>query len=157
VTCFLRDRDVLSAAENPEGNRPEGNRNVHAWIEGVSDNDLYIFSVTVMEARKGFARLRAKAGTDAEAEEILGYEADFNNLLGIYDNRIVPIDRVVAERWGEMLGRRDANVLDTAVAATAAVHGFVAATRNLRHFRGRGVRLLDPFKVNPTIEESKKR
>jgi predicted nucleic acid-binding protein len=149
VTRFLLDRDVLSAAENPSGNR-----HVHAWIAGVPDGDLYISVVTVMEARKGFARLRAKAATPAAIEEIRDYEADFDALLVAYVGRILLIDRVVADLWGEMLGRREAHVMDTAIAATAAVHGLVVATRNVRHFRDRGVRVIDPFKINPAIEEA---
>ena len=44
---------------------------------------------------------------------------------------------------------------DTALAATAAVHGLVVVTRNVAHLRDRGVPLLDPFKrpaefVQPT-------
>lgn len=148
MTRFLLDRDVLTAAENPRGNRY-----VHAWIDSVPDADLYVCCVTVMEARKGFARLRAKAGNPAEIAGIRAFEANFDTFLADFEGQMIAIDRPVAERWGEMLGRREANVLDTAVAATAAVHGLVVATRNLRHFRGRGVRLLDPFKTRPIIEE----
>lgn len=152
MTRFLLDRDVLSAAENPSGNR-----HVHAWIEGVPDGDLYISAVTVMEARKGFSRLRAKAASSAATEEIRGYETDFDELLAAYEGRILVIDRVVADLWGEMLGRREAHVMDTAIAATASVHGLVVATRNVRHFRDRGVTVVDPFKANPFIEEPNER
>jgi toxin FitB len=146
VTGYLLDRDVLSAAENPEGNR-----NVHIWIDGIPDGDLYISAVTVMEARKGFARQRAKARTDAHRDEILGYEADFDDILEGYGDRILSVGRAVADRWGQMLGQREANVMDTAVAATAIVHDLVVATRNGKDFRNRGVRLVDPFKANPSI------
>ena len=82
MTGYLLDRDVLSAAENPEGNR-----NVHIWIDGIPDRDLYLSAVTVMEARKGFARQRAKAKTDTEKNEILGYEADFDDILAGFEDR----------------------------------------------------------------------
>jgi toxin FitB len=104
-----------------------------------------------MEARKGFARQRAKAKTDADRDEILGYEADFDDILADYGDRILPVDRAVADRWGEMLAQREANVMDTAIAATAVVHGLVVATRNGRDFRDRGVRLVDPFMATPSI------
>jgi len=146
VTGYLLDRDVLGAAENPEGNR-----NVHQWIDRIPDRDLYISAVTVMEARKGFSRQRAKANTDADKNEILGYEADFDDILAGFGDRILSVDRPVADTWGEMLGQREANVMDTAVAATATVHRLVVATRNGKHFRNRGVRLVDPFKANPSI------
>ncbi len=148
MTRFLLDRDVLGAAENPRGNR-----NVRAWIKTVPEICLFISAVTVMEARKGFARARSKARSAPEAEAIGTYEAAFDDFLKSYEDRILVIDRSVADCWGEMLGRREANLLDAAVAATAAVHGLIVATRNLRHFRRRDVRLLDPFKANPVIEE----
>ena len=147
MTRFLLDRDVLSAAETPRGNP-----HVRTWIRGLPITDLFISSVTVMEARKGFARLQANARNPADIGEIPAYQTSFDELVTGFDERILVIDRPVAERWGEMLGRREANVMDTAIAATVAVHGLVVATRNLRHFRGRGVRLLDPFKARPIIE-----
>jgi predicted nucleic acid-binding protein len=146
VTGYLLDRDVLSAAEDPNGNR-----NVHNWIDRIPDRNLYISAVTVMEARKGFSRQRANAKTDAGKNDILGYEANFDDILAGYGDRILSVDRPVADLWGEMLGQREANVMDTALAATATVHGLVVATRNGRDFRGRGVRLVDPFKANPSI------
>lgn len=146
MTGYLLDRDVLNAAENPAGNR-----NVHFWIDRIPDVDLHISAVTVMEARKGFARQRAKAKTDGEKDEILGYEADFDDILAGYGDRILPVDRAVADRWGEMLGHRETNIMDTAVAATAIVHGLVVATRNERDFRDRRVRIVDPFKATPSI------
>jgi predicted nucleic acid-binding protein len=152
VTRFLLDRDVLGAAENPRGNRY-----VHAWLAGVPDGDLYVSVITVMEARKGFSRMRTKAVRPAEIEVIRGYETDFDALLAAYEGRILVIDRAVADIWGEMLGRREAHVMDTALAATAGAHRLVVATRNVRHFRDRGVRVLDPFKANPAIEEPDER
>ncbi len=143
---YLLDRDVLSAAENPQGNR-----NVRNWIDAIPDANLYLSAVTVMEARKGFARQRASAGTPADRDAILDYEADFDEILNRYGDRILSVDRAVSDVWGEMLGRREANVMDTAVAATATVHRLIVATRNERHFRTRGVRVLDPFKANPSI------
>jgi predicted nucleic acid-binding protein len=132
---------------------PEGNRNVHIWIDRIPDRNLYISAVTVMEARKGFARQRAKARTNAHKAEILGYEADFDDILTGFGDRILPVDRAVADRWGEMLGQREANVMDTAVAATAIVDGLVVATRNGQDFRDRGVRLVDPFQATPSIAD----
>jgi hypothetical protein len=41
--------------------------------------------------------------------------------------------------------------MDTAVAATASVHPLAVATGNDRHFRGRPVRLIVPFKVRPAV------
>jgi predicted nucleic acid-binding protein len=148
VTAFLLDRDVLGELEDAHGNA-----NVHAWSKTVPDNALYISVIAVMEARKGFARLRVKAAGGDELIEIQGYESDFDRLLEAFADRVLPIDREIADCWGELLARREANVMDAALAATAKVQGIVVATRNLRHFRGRGVRLIDPFVRRPKIAE----
>lgn len=76
MTRCLLDRDVLGAFKNPHGNR-----NVRAWIGPVPDEALYVGAVTVMKARKVFARVRTKARADAERAGFQGYEADFIELL----------------------------------------------------------------------------
>jgi toxin FitB len=138
---YLLDRVVLQELEHAAGNR-----NVQAWMATVDDAALYVSAITIMEARKGFARERIRTAGTPEAETIHAFEAEFDELLLAFDDRVLAVDRQVADRWGEMLAERNANVMDTAVAATAAVHGMIVATRNLRDFRRRGVRLLDPFK-----------
>lgn len=148
MTGFLMDRDLLQAVENPRGSAK-----VKHWIEAVPDNDLYISSITVMESRKGFAKARLRAKSPAEAEEIRAFEADFNDLLESFDDRVLPVNRGVADLWGEMLGQRDANVMDAGIAATAACFGLVVVTRNLKHFRGRGVPVLKPFTDVPRVRE----
>ena len=144
---FLLDRDVLQAMEHPRGNA-----NVRAWVATVADDALYVSAITVMEARKGLVRLRLRATTNAQLAVVQRLERLFDSQIAAMSGRLLPVDRAVADAWGEMLARRDANTMDTALAATAAVHGLVVATRNLRHFRGRGVALIDPFRANPQIE-----
>jgi predicted nucleic acid-binding protein len=146
ATGYLLDRDVLSAAENPQGNK-----NVHKWIETIPDNDLYVSVITVMEARKGFSKKRAQTTVSVEIEKIVSYEADFEAAIAAFGENILAVDIRVAERWGEILAQKEANVMDMAIAATATVHNLVVATRNVKHFLGRGVRIIDPFKGNPSI------
>ena len=62
------------------------------------------------------------------------------------------MDRNIAAE-ARLLGEHDRNRDDTVMAATARVHGLKVATRNVRHFRGRGVRVLDPFNAVPTVME----
>ena len=138
---YLLDRDVLQALENPDGNRQ-----VRAWAETVNDDALFLSVITVMEARKGFARARLRVSEPRQAARIRAFATQFDALLDAFGNRLLPIDRTVAEAWGEMLAERETNVMDTAVAATAAIHSMIVATRNIRDFRRRGVAMIDPFK-----------
>ena len=68
-----------------------------------------------------------------------------------FADRIVPVDAAVAAEWARLLGGKDKARLDMALAATALVRGLVVVTRNVRDFRGRGVRVLDPFKAAPAV------
>ena len=147
MTGFLLDRDVLGEVEDPHGNP-----NVRQWIGATPNSQVFVSALTVMEGRKGLARLRARAASATDRARATHAERLFEHYLATAASRVLPVDRAVAERWGEMLALREANTMDAGVAATAFVHGLVVATRNRRHFRGRGVPLLDPFKADPRME-----
>ena len=66
-----------------------------------------------------------------------------------YGERVLSIDRQVAEEWGRMLAANPAHIADTLLAATAAVHGLTLVTRNTRDFENRRVRLFNPFDPPP--------
>lgn len=141
ATEYLLDANVLREA----GTR--GHVNVRAWLRSVPECALFISAVTVLEARRGWEVRKRREPALAEAR-LAGLSA----LEEAYTGRIVPVDRDIAAEWARLLGEHDRNKDDTALAATARVRGFVVATRNIRHFRGRSVRVLDPFKVPPIIE-----
>lgn len=67
-----------------------------------------------------------------------------------YD-RIIPIDGPVVAEWTRLLGDKNKDRWDVALAATARVHGLVVVTRNVSDFQRRGVRILNPFKSPPEI------
>ena len=78
--------------------------------------------------------------------------AALDALEASYGPRLVPIDGPVVAEWTRLLGAKNKNQPDRALAATARVHGFVLVTRNVEDLRGCGVRVLDPFRPEPTIE-----
>ena len=139
---YLLDTNVLRET----GSR--GHLNVRAWLRSVPDTALFISALTVLEARRGWEVRRQRDPALAEAQ-LAGLAA----LEEAYAGRIVPVDRGVAAEWARLLGEHDRNRDDTGLAATARVRGLVVATRNVRHFRGRGVRVLDPFHAALVIEE----
>lgn len=138
---YLLDANVLREA----GTR--GHANVQAWLQSIPERELFISAVTVLEARRGWEVRRRGEPALAEAR-LTGLSA----LEEAYAGRIVPVDRDIAAEWARLLGEHDRNRDDTALAATARIRGFVVATRNVRHFRGRSVRVLNPFKVPTVIE-----
>ncbi len=138
---YLLDANVLREA----GTRGHGN--VRAWLRSVPERALFISTITLLEMRRGW-EVRKRLEPALAEVRLAGLSA----LEEAYAGRIVPVDRDIAAEWARLLGEHDRNRDDTALAATTRVRGFVVATRNIRHFRDRGVRVLDPFKVPAVIE-----
>ena len=140
MTIYLLDENVLRELH------PGGHRYVRAWFRGVASDDLRISALTLFEKRRGWERRRARdrAVADARLAERDGLEAD-------YGTRIVAIDARIAAEWARLLGAKDKNQRDRALAATARVHGFVLVTRNIEDVRGCDVAVLDPFLPRPRV------
>jgi predicted nucleic acid-binding protein len=67
-----------------------------------------------------------------------------------FEDRMLDIDRSIAELWGVIMARAAAvsvrlPVMDTLLAATAEHHGMTMVTRNVRDFTRAGVATLDPW------------
>ena len=112
--------------------RPGGHANVAAWRAGVPAAELRLSAITVLELRRGFERLKARDPARA-ARGLTALDA----LAADFADRIVPVDAAVAAEWARLLGGKDKDRLDVALAATARVRGLVVVTRNVRDFRGR--------------------
>lgn len=65
-----------------------------------------------------------------------------------FARRTIPIDGVIADRWGRFtalnpnLGRRS---IDALLAATARERGLVLVTRNVRDFENLGIEFVNPW------------
>jgi len=140
VTVWLLDENVLRELT------PSGNAGVRAWRATVRESDLRISVMTFFEKRRGWER-RRKTDPALAAAKL----AELDVFETAYGTRIVPIDGPVAAEWARLLGAKEKNQRDRALAATARVHGFVLVTRNIDDVRGCGVRVLDPFRRNPAI------
>jgi toxin FitB len=124
--------------------RPNGDTNVRRWIKTVDDTNLRPSAATLFEKRRGAETLARR-----DPERAAALLTAIDSLERSFGDRIVPIGaRVVAER-ARLLGRRNMDRWDLALAATARVHGFVLVARNIKDFAGREVRLLNPFRNPP--------
>jgi predicted nucleic acid-binding protein len=141
VTVYLLDENVLRELH------AKGNPTVCAWYGSIAEADLRISVMTFFEKRRGWER-RKKTDPGLAAARL----AEPDVLEAAYATRLVPIDGAVTAEWARLLGAKDKNQRDRALAATARVHGFVLVTRNIDDVRGCNVRVLDPFKAAPTIE-----
>lgn len=79
----------------------------------------------------------------------VGLERAFGEFLELCT--VLPVTEAIARRSGTMraLQRARGHVrhqADMLIAATAAEHGAILVTRNVRDFGGCGIRVLDPFR-----------
>jgi predicted nucleic acid-binding protein len=138
VTGYLLDENVLRELS------PRGNANVRKWIAGVDDAELRLSVATLFEKRRGAEMLKRR--DPGRAAAIIRGIA---NLEKAFADRILPVDATVVEEWTRLLGAKNKDRWDLALAATARVHRLVLVTRNIKDFEGRGARLLNPFTDPP--------
>ena len=134
---FLVDTNVVS--ELRKGAR--ANPRVVAWFGDLADEEVYLSVLTVGEIRNGIERIRCR---DRRAATAL--DRWLRTLVREYEDRLLPVDRAVAEQWGRLNVRDPLPVIDGLLAATAAVHGLVLATRNVKDLERTQVPLFDPFR-----------
>ncbi len=140
MTAYLLDENVLKELS------PTGNANVRAWYAGVATADFYISAMTLFEKRRGWERHK-KIDPVFAAEKL----AELAALEAAYGARVIPIDGPIVAEWARLLGAKDKNQRDRALAATARVRGLILVTRNIADVTGCNVRVLDPFAKAPTI------
>lgn len=137
---YLLDTNAIS---EPKRARPDPA--VVAWMGDQLPTDLHLSVVSVGELRRGIIRLEPGRRRD---------DLDYwlAQLILRFDDRILPVDLDVTERWASLAeaqraAGRSADMTDELIAATAHVHGLTIVTRNVRHFEHSGCRLLSPWSV----------
>ena len=133
---YLIDTNIIS--EVRKGRRCDPN--VASWYEKIEDASLYLSVLVIGEIRKGIERIRPKDTVQANAIE--------NWLIAVdktFGERILPIDRAVANEWGRLNTSRPLPVIDGLLAATAKIHHMTLVTRNIAEIADLDVQFLNPF------------
>lgn len=133
---YLLDTNVVS--ELRKGDRADPN--VSAWFAGLADEEIFLSALTIGEIRRGIESLRRRDPDSAAA-----LDRWLASLADAHGDRILPVDRAIAEEWGRMSVPDPLPVVDGLLAATARVLGLTLATRNVADVEGTGAELLDPF------------
>jgi predicted nucleic acid-binding protein len=116
------------------------NTNVRRWFESVADKDLHLSVLVLGELRRGIEQVRAR-----DTRQAVALERWLVKLVADHADRLLPVDRRVADVWGLFSSRRSGSPIDLLMAATARVHGLVLVTRNVRDVAWTGVPHLNPF------------
>jgi predicted nucleic acid-binding protein len=133
---YLIDTNVIS--ELRKGSRADPA--VVAWFADVADDEIFLSTLTLGEIRRGIESIRRR---DPEAAAAL--DSWLGRISGTHRERVLPIDRAVAEEWGRMNVPDPLPVVDGLLAATARVNGLTLATRNAADIARAGVEYLNPF------------
>lgn len=136
---IVLDTDVLSALM-----RREHDAAVVAWLDAQPPESVWTTAVTVFEVRFGLEQL-------APGRRRRQLEAAFSGALAEdFQGRILPFDeeaaREAALRAAERRGAgRPVDFRDIEIAGIVAARRATLATRNVRHFEGLGIRIVNPW------------
>jgi len=136
---IVLDTDVISAAV-----KPAANEGVRAWLDRQDPKDLHVTSISLFEMLTGIEAMPASRNRDAVEAAVA------RALSELFAGRVLPFDeaatRVAARLYG--VRRRDGIVIgtpDTQIAGIAVSRGASIATRNVRHFPGLSVPVINPW------------
>ncbi len=136
---ILLDTNVLSALM-----RREPDPVVVAWLDGLPAESVWTTSITVFEVRLGLEILAAgRRRRQLEEAFAKALEEDF-------EGRVVAFDQAAAHAAGRIAAERrraglTVEIRDVQIAGIAIARKATLATRNLRHFEGLGLALVDPW------------
>jgi len=137
---ILLDTNVLSALMQREPDQA-----VVAWLDEQPSESVWTTAITVFEVRMGL-ELLAKGRRRNQLEQ------EFDRLLvEDLDGRVQLFDRAAADAAGTIAASRQragrtVEIRDVQIAGVASSRKATLATRNVRHFEGLGIRLVNPWK-----------
>jgi predicted nucleic acid-binding protein len=133
---WLVDTNVLSELRKGE----RANPGVRAWFAKVNEEGLFTSVLVVGEIRRGIEAIRRR-----DPHAALALEQWLARVHECFADRVLPVDRGIAERWGALNVPDPLPTVDGLLVATALVHDLVLVTRNVRDVERTGVRVIDPF------------
>jgi hypothetical protein len=136
---ILLDTNVISAFMKPEKDAA-----VAAWLDTQPRESLWTTAITVFEVRVGLDLM----ALDRRQQTL---ERAFARALEqAFDGRVVPFDESAAQAAGRIAAARrkigrSLEIRDVQIAGIALARKASIATRNIRHFEGLGIPLIDPW------------
>ena len=136
---YFIDTTIISEARK----KSKADRGVRSFFSRVNREQasVYISVVTWGELRRGVELIRHRG----DARQSNQLEQWLNELIADYQDRILDINRDIAQLWGRLRVPNQENALGKQIAATALIYDLTVVTRNHKDFLSTGVRLLNPF------------
>jgi predicted nucleic acid-binding protein len=124
--------------------KKEPNSAVVSWLDGQDEQKFFLSVLTLGELQKGISKL--PDGT--KKDELQAWVA--LDLVERFTGRILDVDLETSLCWGRLQGEAEQTgvklpVMDSLIAATAAAHGLIVVTRNVKDIERCGVRVFNPW------------
>ena len=137
MTDYAVDTNVLSELAKPAPHPP-----VIAFL-AKSDDTFWVPAIVVFEMEYGVTAL-------PQGRRRRELDAAIGSILANFNNRILPLERAGAEwaaryRAQRHSAGRDIDVSDALIAGIAKAHNLPLATRNIRHFDGLDIPIVNPW------------
>lgn len=138
---IILDTNVISALM-----REEPEERVVRWLDQQPTQSVWITSVTLFEARLGIALL-------PKGKRQRALDAAFGRLVQEdLENRIADFDATAANEAAALAATRQkagrhVDLRDTQIAGIAVARHATLATRNVKHFQGLRIPVVDPWKA----------
>lgn len=132
---YLLDTCVLS-----EETKRRPDPRVNAWVRREASAGIFVSAISLVEIGFGIRTMDVgRRRTD--------FESWFrSSLIPFVRPGLVEIDEEIALRCAEIMAeKRNSEVPDALIAATALVHGLVVVTRNVKHFAFDGLNVFNPW------------
>lgn len=134
---ILVDTNVWS-----EALRPVPDESVRSWAK-ANTSVLCLSTVVLGELLSG-----AELLPDGQRKQLL--QESYRQLISQHEDRVFAFDLEASIHYATILAiqfraGRNPGTADTQIAATAVAHKMALATRNVRHFEGLGLELIDPW------------
>ena len=115
-----------------------------AWIDAQIIETLYLSTISLAELRFGIAVL-----PEGKRRDSLHFSFE-QRILPLFSGRILPFDDSASQSYATLRSRARAAGLaigqaDCFIAAIAATHGFVVATRDTSPFQAAGIAVINPW------------
>jgi toxin FitB len=135
---ILLDTNVVS-----EAMKPEPDPAVRSWLDEQTAETLFLSSVTIAELMFGIGSLPKGKRKDRLTAALEG-------MLDLFAGRILPFDTGAARRYADLAVKARAvgkgfPTPDGYIAAIAAAHEFVVASRDASAFAAAGLTVIDPW------------
>lgn len=138
---ILLDTNVIS-----ELWKMQPNQEVLTWMDAQSVDTLFMSVVTVAELRYGIA-------TMAKGKRRTIYHDRFEKgVLSIFHGRVLAFDLAASQAYADLMAQARAKgkviaMADGYIAATAATHNLIVATRDVTPFEAAGLNVINPWDV----------